>query len=66
MVAAAEAAFDLDFHVLSLETHAGHMPAAVALYRKLCFRETEPYHSVVDVHGVLTMGLWLQLERLSD
>ncbi len=60
MVAAAEAAFDLGFHVLRLETQAGHMPAAVALYRKLGFRETEPYDSVVGVEEVLTMELWLR------
>jgi ribosomal protein S18 acetylase RimI-like enzyme len=59
VVAAAEAAFDLGFHVLRLETHASHMPAAVALYRKLGFRETKPYHSVVGVEEVLTMELWL-------
>lgn len=36
------------------------MPAAVALYRELGFRETEPYHSVVGVEGVLTMELGLR------
>jgi carbonic anhydrase len=61
--AAVEAAADLGFDVLRLETHAGHMPAAVALYRKLGFRETEPYHSVVGVEGVLTMEL--RLRRLA-
>jgi GNAT superfamily N-acetyltransferase len=59
VVTAVEAAFDLGFDILRLETHAGHMPAAVALYRKLDFRETEPYHSVVGVEEVLTMELWI-------
>ena len=51
VVAAVEAAADLGFDVLRLETYAGHMPAAVALYRELDFRVTEPYHSVVGVDG---------------
>jgi GNAT superfamily N-acetyltransferase len=63
VVAAVEAAADLGFDVLRLETHAGHMPAAVAQYRKLGFRVTEPYHPVVDVDGVLTIEP--QLHRLS-
>ena len=63
--AAAEAAANLGFDVFRSETHAGHMPAAVALYRKLGFRETEPYHSVVGVDGVLTMELRSRLHRLS-
>ena len=63
LLVAAEAAADLGFDVLRLETHAGHMPATVALYRKLGFREAEPYHSVAGVDGVLTMEL--RLHRLA-
>ncbi len=63
--AAVEAAGELGFCVLRLETHAGYMPAAVAMYRELGFREAESYNSVVGVEGVLTMELRLRLHRLS-
>jgi hypothetical protein len=58
-VAAVEAAADLGFEVLRLETHADLMPVAVKLYRELGFRDAEPYHSVVGVEGLLTMELRL-------
>lgn len=64
-LAAFEAAGDLGFDSLRLETHASHMPVAVEMYRKLGFREIEPYHSVVGVDGLLTMELRLQTHRLS-
>lgn len=64
-VAAIEAAYEIGFDLLRLETHAGHMPAAVALYRELGFREADPYNSVVGVDGLLTMELRLPLRRLS-
>lgn len=60
---AIETAADLGFEVRRPETRAGHMPAAVALYRKMGLRETGPYHSVVDVDGVLAMEL--RLHRLA-
>lgn len=63
--AAVEAAGELGFEVLRLETHAGHMSVAVEMYRKLGFRETEPYHSVVGVDGLLNLELRLQTYRLS-
>lgn len=63
--AAVEAAGELGFDYLRLETHAGHMPVAAEMYRKLGFRETKPYHSVVGVDGLLTMELRLQSYRLS-
>jgi GNAT superfamily N-acetyltransferase len=63
--AAVEASGDLGFEVLRLETHAGPMPVAAEMYRKLGFRETEPYHSVVGVDGLLTRELKLQSYRLS-
>jgi putative acetyltransferase len=58
-VAAVEVAGEMGFDILRLETHPDHMPAAVNLYRELGFRETEPYHSVVGVEGLLTMELRL-------
>jgi hypothetical protein len=57
------AASELGFDILRLKTHAGHMPAAVALYPKLGYRETEPYHSVVGVEEVHTMEM--RLRRLA-
>jgi carbonic anhydrase len=63
--AAVEAAGELGFEVLRLETHAGHMSVAVEMYRKLGFRETEPYHSVVGVDGLLNLELRLQTYSLS-
>ncbi len=61
--AAIAAAEDLGFCALRLETHAGYMPEAVALYREAGFRETNPYHSVVGVEGVMTMEM--RLHRMS-
>lgn len=58
-VAAVEAAAEMGLDLLRLETHAGHMPVAVAMYRELGFREAEPYHSIVGVEGLLTMELRL-------
>jgi acetyltransferase (GNAT) family protein len=59
VAAAVEAAADLGFEVLRLETHADIMPVAVKMYRELGFRDAEPYHSVVGVEGLLTMELHL-------
>ena len=42
LVVAAEVAADLGFDVLRLENHTGHMPAAVALYRKLVSGRPSP------------------------
>ena len=61
---AIEAACELGLDVLRLETHAGHMPVAVKIYRKLGFREIESYSdSFVAFDGLLTMELRLSGRR---